>query len=243
VYEETGYLLNDSDNHNKIANFGRTIRIGDTALFFGLPNKTFAVNGLGVFASPTDYTVSLKDFLIRDNLTSEAYFEARFDPIDFYERDIDHAELEFFNPKSTNVPSMSWSKKQETDCTVARKTATGPFYRIMKINGLFQFADEFVEQQTDRFTSYEYRRLYFALKRHYGVPLKATITKLDELYSKIRVGGRLPNREYYLLLLLSWPEHNAFDKVNFIIRNYLLTGAIAALTNIGIEIKGGQSNA
>lgn len=241
-YEETGYLLTDSDNHNRIANYGRTIRVGDKFLFFGLPGKTYEVNGLGVFATLTDYSVDLKDFLIRDSLTSEAFFESRFDPIDFYQRDIDLSKLEFFNPKSNNVPSMSWGKKPETDCTMARRTETGPFYRIMKVTGEIQFADEPVEQQDDSFISYEYRRLYFALKAHYSNPLKATITKLDELYSKIRLGGHLPNREYYLLLLLSWPEHNAFDKVNFIIRNNLLASATEPLADIGIEIKGGQPN-
>lgn len=242
AYEETGYLLTDSDNHNRIANYGRTIRVGDKFLFFGLPCEHCEVNGLGVFANPTDYLVVLKDFLIRDSLPSEAYFNSRFDPIDFYQRDIELSELEYFNPKSNNVPSMSWGKKPETNCTVARKTETGPFYRIMKVTDNIQFADEPVEQQSDIFTSYEYRRLYFALKFHYDNPLKATITKLDELYSKIRIGGHLPNREYYLLLLLSWPERNAFDKVNFIIRNDLLASATDALADIGIEIKGGQPN-
>jgi len=239
VYEETGYLLTNSNNHNQVVNFGRTIQVGDKSLFFGLPSTTSKVNGLGVFSNHTYYAVDLNDFLIRDNLMSEAYFETRFDPIDFYDRDIDFAELEFFNPKSDNVPSMSWSKKLETDCTVARKMELGTFYRIMKIDGKHQIADEAVEQQTDSFTSFEYRRLYFALKAHYGAPLKAIVTKLDESYSKIRIGGQLPNREYYLLLLLSWPERNAFDKVNFIIRNDLLVKVTDALTNIGIEIKGG----
>lgn len=243
TYEETGYLLTDSDNRNRIANYGRTIQIGDKFLFFGFKGGILAINGLGVFANPTDYLVVLKDFLIRDSLSSEAYFSARFDPIDFYERDIDISELEFFNPTSDNVPSMSWVKRPETNCTVARKTETGPFYRVMKVFDQVQFADELVEQQSDSFTSYEYRRLYFALKAHYDKPLKATITQLDELYSKIRIGGHLPNREYYLMLLLSWPEHNAFDKASFIIRNDLLIGAINALTNLGIEIKGGQPNA
>ncbi|WP_197460911.1 hypothetical protein [Ferroacidibacillus organovorans] len=242
AYEETGYLLTHVDNHNKIADFGRSIQIGDKALFFGLPNTTIEVNGLGVYANSTEYLVDLKDFLIRDTLTSEEYFWSRFDPIDFYERDISLTDLEFFNPKSNNVPSMSWRKKPETDCTVARKTETGPFYRIMRIDDTFHFADEPVEQQNDSFTSHEYRRLYFALKTHYDNPLKATITKFDELYSKIRVGGHLPNREYYLLLLMSWPENNAFDKVNFIIRNDLLPPAINALENMGIKIKGGQTN-
>lgn len=243
VYEETGYLLTDNNNRNRIANYGRTIQIGDKFLFFGLPSGTHELNGLGVFATPTDYMVGMRDFLIRDDLSSEAYFNARYDSIDFYERDIDLSELEFFNPKSNNVPSLSWVKIPETDCTVARKTETGPFYRIMKINNEILFADEPLEQQNDDFTSYEYRRLYFALKAHYGNPLKATIAKLDELYSKIRIGGHLPNREHHLLLLLSWPEHNAFDKANFIIRNDLLDSTTEVLANIGIEVKGGRLDA
>ena len=238
IYEETGYLLTDNDNRNRIANYGRTVQIGDNFLFFGLSSEVHEVNGLGIFTDPTEYLVEVKDFLIRDNLSSEEYFSARFDSIDFCERDIKLSELEFFNPKSNNVPSMSWEKKPVTDCTVARKTENGSFYRIMYANGKIQFADEPIEQHGDGFTSYEYRRLYFALKAHYSKPLRTTITKLDELYSKIRIGGHLPNREYYLLLLLSWPERNAFDKTNFIIKNDLLDSTTEALANIGIEIVG-----
>lgn len=237
VYEETGYLLTDGDNRNRISNFGRSIRVGNQFIFFGLPNTPSKINGLGVYAAQTDYVISMRDFLIRDNLTSEEYFTARFDPIDFYERDIDISELEFFNPKLNANPSSSWMKKPETDCTVARKTKLGPFYRIMRINDEIMFADETIGQQDDSFTSYEYRRLYFALKSHYNNPLKVTVTKLDEQYSKIRVGGHLPNREYYLLLLISWPENNAFNKTNFIIQNDLLQGVLDVLTNIGIEIR------
>lgn len=243
VYEETGYLLTDNNNRNRIANYGRSIPIVNKALFFGVPNTAYAVNGLGVFSSPTAYKVSAKEFLLRDDLTYEEFFRTRFDPIDFYDRDIDTDELEFFNPQSNNVPSQSWEKRLETDCTVARKSETGPFYRVMRVSDMLQFADEPVEQQSDSFTSYEYRRLYFALKAHYKKPLKVTITKEDEEYSKIRVGGHLPNREYYYLLLLSWPVNNAFDKINFLIRNDVLLEAITALINIGIEIKGGYTNA
>jgi len=242
VYEETGYLLTDDNNHNRLANFGRSIQIGSKALFFGLPNTPIIVNGLGVYTNPTEYLVSIKDFLIRDNLTCEEFFQSRFDPIDFYDRDINLTELEFFNPKSNNVPSQSWGKSLETDCTVARKLEMGPFYRVMKMSDALQFADEPIEQQNDSFLSYEYRRLYFALRSHYDKHLKATITKLDEMYSKIRIGGHLPNREYYLLLLMSWPQKNAFDKVNFIIPNDFLPEVIALLANIGIKIKGGQMN-
>ncbi len=237
AYKETGYLLTNNDNHNRIAKYGRTIKIGNKYLFFGIPDIIYEVNGLGIFAKPTDYVVDLKDFLIRDSLSSEAYFKTRFDLIDFYERDINLSELEFFNPKLNNVPSMSWGKTLETECTIARKTEIGPFYRVMEVDDEILFADEPVEQQTDGFTSYEYRRLYFALKAHYGNPLKAFITKLDESYSKICLRGHLPNREYYMLLLLSWPERNAFDKVNFIIRNDLLVTATSVLADIGIQIK------
>lgn len=243
AYEETGYLLTDGNNHNRLANYGRSIQMGGKALFFGLPSESYNVNGLGVFSTPTTYRVSANDFQIRDNLTYEEYFRSRFDPIDFYDRDIDITELEFFNPLSSNVPSQSWSKKAESDCSVARKTETGPFYRVMKEDNVFQFADESVEAQSDNFISYEYRRLYFAMKAHYGNPLRAYVTKLDEEYSKIGVRGHLPNREYYFLLLLSWPEHNAFDKSSFIINNSLLQEATTTLANIGIEIKGGHIRA
>lgn len=239
VYEETGYLLTDNENHNRIANYGRTIQTGDKFMFFGIPCRTYTVNGLGVFSDPTSYLVGIKDFLIRDSLSVETYFRTRFDPIDFYERDIDLSELEFFNPKANTAPSMSWIKKQETDCTVARKTESGPFYRLMKVDNKIQFAYEPDEQQSDSFTSYEYRRLYFALRVHYCNQMKATVTEIDEQYSRIRIGGRLPNREFYLMLLLSWPERNAFDKTSFIIRNDLLIGITEALVNIGFEIKEG----
>lgn len=242
VYEETGYLLTDGYNHNRLANFGRSIKIGNQVLFFGLPQEPYTVNGLGVFSSPSEYVVTVKDFLIRDNLTCEEYFQAQFDQIDFYDRDIDIQELEFFNPLSNNVPSQSWNKNLETDCSVARKTETGPFYRVMRTPEGIQFADEPVEAQSDSFISHEYRRLYFAMKAHYGSPLKTTISKLDSGYSKIRIGGYLPYREYYFLLLLAWPEHTAFDKVNFIIRNSLLGELHTVLEHIGIEIKGGRTH-
>jgi len=80
------------------------------------------------------------------------------------------------------------------------------------------------------------------MKSHYGNPLPAAIKNLDEEYSRLRIGGHLPNREYYFLLLLSWPEHTAFDKANFIIRNSHLQKALSVLGNIGIGIKGGYAH-
>lgn len=243
VYEETGYLLTDDNNRNRLVNYGRSIPIENTntALFFGIPNTKYTANGLGAFTSPTAYKVPAREFLIREDLTGGEYFQSQFDIIDFYDRDINLDELEFFNPLSNNVPSKSWERRMVTDCSVARKSELGPFYRVMRTAGApLQFADEPEEAQKDSFTSHEFRRLYFALKAHYNNPLKSIISRQDAEYSKIRVGGHLPNREYYYLLLLSWPLNNAFDKVSFLIRNDFIPEVTTALINIGIEVKGGE---
>jgi len=243
VYEETGYLLTDDGNRNRLANFGRSISIGNTALFSGIPDIPYSINGLGVFGSPTEYKVTVNEFLIRDGLKWEEYFQSQFDPIDFYDRDINLDELEFFNPLSSNVPSQSWGRRMETDYAVARKSEWGPFYRVMRMpDGSLQFADEPMESQSNSIVSYEFRRLYFVLKAYYKNPLQATVTRKDATYSKIRIRGHLPNREYYFLLLLSWPQNNAFDKVSYLIKNDFIPEIIYVLANIGIEVKGGSTN-
>lgn len=244
VYEETGYLLTDNNNRNQLANFGRSITIGNTSLFFGVPNMVFTMNGLGVFSTPTLYKFTAREFLIRDTLTYEEYFQSRFDIIDFYERDINIDELEFLNPLSNNVPSLSWSKKMETDCSVARKSEIGPFYRVIRESDTtLLFAEEPIETQNDSLISYEYMRLYYALKAHYGNPLNAKVVTKDNKYSEIKINGYLPNREYYYLLLLSWPVNHAFDKVNFLVKNCFVPEVTATLKNIGIDVKGGNANA
>jgi hypothetical protein len=244
VYEETGYLQTDKSNRNRLANSGRNIRVGNTSLLVGVPNKTHTVNGLGVFTSPTTPSFSTREFLIRDVLTCEEYFQERYDITDFYERDITADGLQYFNPLSISVPSQSWSAKMVKECSIARKSKLGPFYRVIQESDKsLLFADEIVEPQSDSLTSYEYRRLYFAIKAHYNNPLKAWTVKQDEEYSKIRIGGYLPNREYYYLLLLSWPFKHAFDKVNFLIRNDFIPEVADTLKNIGIVIKGGNSDA
>ena len=242
AYEETGYLLTDESNYNRLANYGRSIKFGKQSLFFGLPQAVYAINGLGVFSEATAFEITSTDFLIRDCLSCDQYFKAQFDPIDFYERDIDLQELEIFNPLSSSAPSKSWSRVMTTDCSVVRRFETGPFYRVMRTPDGVLFADEPIEPQNDSFTSFEYRRLYLAMKSYYGNPLRVWITELDENYSKIRLGGHLPNREYYFMLLLSWPETSAFDKANFIIKNNLLETALPALTNIGFSVNGGRTH-
>lgn len=239
VYEETGYLLANADNRNRVANYGRSIEIGNAALFFGIPCLPCIVNGLGMFADPTAYRITPKEFLIRDDLTWGEFFEAQFNSIDFYDRDINTDELEFFNPQLNTSPSQSWRKAMVTDCTIARRSEFGPFYRVIRIaDDEIQYADEPISPQNDNFTSYEYRRLYFALKAYYGNPLKVFITRQDDEYATIRLGGHLPNREYYYLLLLSWPQNNTFDKTNFLVKRDLLPEISTALMNLGIEMQG-----
>jgi len=243
VYEETGYFITDENNRNCLANYGRSIPIGNTALFFGIPSpsKVFNVNGLGIFTKSAEYVINIKDFLIRDTLTWEDYFQSQFDYTDFYDRDINYDELEFFSPLSNNVPSQSWEKQMKTDCSMARKSEMGPYYRVMRTaETSLLFADEPVSPQDDSFFSYEYRRLLYALKAHYKKPLIANIVKLDESYSRIGIRGQLPNREYYYLLLLSWPVNSVFDKANFLVRNDFISEVNTILANIGIEMRDGK---
>jgi hypothetical protein len=78
------------------------------------------------------------------------------------------------------------------------------------------------------------------LKRYYKNPLKVLVINKDDEYSKIKLSGHLPNREYYLMLLLSWPERSAYDKTNFIIKNALIKDISTILENIGLIIDGGR---
>ncbi|MDR2458016.1 MAG: hypothetical protein LBD41_06010 [Clostridiales Family XIII bacterium] len=241
IYEATGYLLTDEKNHNHLANYGRCVKIANDYLFLGLPHEPYTINGLGIFSSPTNDIISAKEFIVRDSLSCEEYYKSRFDPFEFETRDIDNNELEFFDPKSNKPPSSSWTKFQTTDTTIARDNTKKDYYRIIKIEENLYFANEWRDntshENTNRFFLNEYRRLYFAIKSHYGNPLRATIQKIDENYSKISLDGHLPNREYYLLLLLSWPERDAFDKIRFIVKNNYLPELNNILQNIGLHIR------
>jgi hypothetical protein len=126
VYEETGYLISDNSNRNRLANFGRGIQVGTRSLFFGLPGTSWTANGLGVYTDSSAYSIPVKEFLIRDDLTCEEYLQSRYDPIDFHDRDLDLRELEFFQPQWDRTPSQSWGTRPATECTVARGQSWGP---------------------------------------------------------------------------------------------------------------------
>lgn len=238
VYEEIGYLFTDEKNKNHIANLGKSIELDGGSLFFGAFEPS-SISGLGVVTK--NYAPSLvewRDVLIRDRLTWEQFITNQYDIVLFDNRDISADELQFFDPLSRYSPSNSWGNHMTTERTIARKTPNGPFYKVMKSNDELLFCEEHQNANPDELTSFEYRRLYFALKRTYGNPLSARIKTLDDEYSEIMIGGHLPNREYYLLLLCAWPYQQVFNKNRFIIKNQAITLIKEVLGNLAIEIKG-----
>ncbi len=240
VYEETGYLITGEDGWNSLAPFGRTVPVGEKHLYFGVPGSNIEMNGLGVFSGNDDYCSSIREFLIRDALDAEQYFETSFDLCDFEVRDIDLNGLEFFSPRKKAPPSYCWTKTLDVDCTVCRKAENGPYYRLMRLqDGQILFSNEEGSNvSAESLLSHDYRRLYYALKAHYGCPARVGIRAMSSDYSAIKLPGHLPNREYYFLLLISWPKQSAFDRTQFIVKNVFLKSILELLQSIGIECEG-----
>lgn len=238
IYEETGYLITNSLNRNSLASYGRGLQINSRCLFFGLSNRT-NIDGLGVFSDDARFSVTWREILIRDELDCEDFISSKFDILNFDKRDISTEELQFFNPISKTTPSSSWSNIMPTEKTIARKLSTGSYYRVMQYNGELLYCDEIPNRTTDELTSFEYRRLYFALKKYYEYPVQVWIKKLDDKYSKLTLGGHLPNREYYFILLCSWPDQLYSNKRAFIIKNENLAFIKCIFENLGIEMVGG----
>lgn len=238
LYEETGFLITDPANHNSLANYHRGLQIGSKQLLYGLSQKT-SVEGLGVFSNDVKYTVSWQEALLRDSLSYEEYVSSVFDVTLFSPRDIPEDSLQYFNPKTNVAPTSSWINTMTTDKTVARNLANGAYYRVMRYNDEILYYDDVPNTGTDGLTDFEYRRLYYALKKYYGYPLKAQVRSLDEQYSKVSLGGHLPNREYYLMLLCSWPCRMYCNKREFIIKKEYLCFINEVLENLGVETIGG----
>jgi len=245
IYEETGYLLTDDNNNNFIANFGRGLLAGGKFLFFGYPEGEFSANGLGVYTDAAEQECELNELLIRDNLTINDYIALNFNELDFIERDIDASELEFFNPLEKNkTMSKSWGQRPATEFTIARKS-DGTYYRIIQSSEkTFLYADEQASKAGIRLIDYEYRRLLFALKYKYSEPIVVKHYIVDETYSSIYIPAHLPNREYYLLMLLGWPnsKYNIFDKSNFLFRTEFLPIVGMMLNNLGVKMVTGGHN-
>lgn len=242
IYEQTGYLLTLDNNYNVLNNSGETIRVSETDyLYLGLPATCYIVNGLGIHCRNGSHEVNLNDFLIRDSLTPEEYIKVKYDECDFDERDIDVAELEFFNPFYYGNVSSSWHRHMESNMTMARKSKMGPYYKIIrKEDGTLLFADDGSEDELDALTGREFRRLYIALRYHYDNPMQLLICPIDEAYSYIRILGQLPNREYFYLLMNAWPRYGFSDRNHFIIRNELTVPTAEVLRTIGFTARKGE---
>ena len=242
IYEQTGYLLTLDNNYNVLNNSGETIKVSETDyLYFGLPATYYIVNGLGIHCRNGRHEVKLNDFLIHDSLTPEEYIKVKYDECDFNERDIDVAELEFFNPFYYGNISNSWHGYMKSNMTMARKSKMGPYYKtIRKEDGTLLFADDSSEDELDALTGAEFRRLYIALRYHYDNPMQLLICPIDEAYSYIRILGQLPNREYFYLLMNAWPRYGFFDRNHFIIRNELTIQTAEVLGAIGFTARKGE---
>ena len=242
IYEQTGYLLTLDNNYNVLNNSGETIRVSEADyLYLGLPETCYIVNGLGIHCRNGRHEVKLNDFLIRDSLTPEEYIKVKYDECDFNERDIDVAELEFFNPFYYGNISNSWHGYMKSNMTMARKSKMGPYYKtIRKEDGTILFADDSSEDELDALTGAEFRRLYIALRYHYDNPMQLLICPIDEAYSYIRILGQLPNREYFYLLMNAWPRYGFFDRNHFIIRNELTIQTAEVLGAIGFTARKGE---
>ena len=237
VYEETGYLITDPNNKNHIANAGKGICIGTNCLFLGICDSA-KVMGLGVYANNVQQPISIREFLIRDSLQWQQYIDNQFNIVLFEKRDILVDELQFFDPLSNESPSSSWSSQMKTKRTVARKSRNGPYYKVLLYESELLFCEEPQNADSDELTSYEYRRLYFALKKSYDNPLGAVFKRIDANYYEITIKGHLPNREYYLLLLCAWPKQNFKNKYQFIANVDVVPLIKELLNNLAIEIEG-----
>lgn len=242
LYEQTGYFLTFDDNYNVLNDSGETVRVSENgSLYLGLPADGYSINGLGIHCGNNNREISLKEFLVRDNLSPEEYLLSCFDFCDFEEKDIDESELEFFNPFFNGRLSEAWRKHRNTDMTIARRSSAGPYYRVMEGNNrTLIFADENSSDELDTMTGAEFRRIYIALKKYYLNPMQAIICPIDDEYTYIRILGQLTNREYYYMLLNGWPKNGFYDRNNFIIRNELTAQAVQILCDIGFEARDGE---
>ena len=242
LYEQMGYFVTLDNNRNVLNQGGESIKVSEKEyLFLGIPKDKYCVNGLGIHTQDNGREIDLKEYLVRDDLSPEEYLLSCFDSCDFDEKDVEISELEFFNPFYRGKFSEAWKKYRNADMTIARKSPSGPFYRVMvDEDSNLVFAPENNNDEIDSKTGAEFRRIYIALKEYYLNPMIAFICPIDENYTHIRILGQLPNREYYYMLLNAWPKKIFSDRNNFIIRNELTTQAVKVLTDIGFTAKEGK---
>lgn len=237
LYENTGYLLTDETNKNRLSYYERQVSTGsNNDLYIGIPKDTsLEFNGLGVFCKQSSEAISVNEFIMRDNTTNVDYIKLKYDICDFENRDIDNRELEFFNPLLKSAPYQSWGQHMETDFSIARKGVYGPYYRVMRSDDEILYFEQ-IETEKGLYAE-EFRRLYFALRKHYENPQPIWVIDKDGEYVELQLTAKLPTREYCLLLLSAWPISNAFNSQKYLLKKNLLPMISSALNNIDVYVK------
>ncbi len=237
IYEETGYIFTDEFNRNHLNRTSRCVDFGNRKLSLNLAHNA-EINGLGIYNDLSTDCISWREFIVRDNLTVNQYVNANFEIVSFDKAQNQLDDIQYFNPLSQLSPSQSWSTKAYTNYTIGRKSAIGPFYRIQNYDGEMFCCLERASDISETITAFEYRRMYFALKAYYNNPVKMRVHRVDSEYSRLRFSAHLPNREYYLLLLLSWPDKYAGNRIEFLTKNVFLEFITEVMMNLGIKVIG-----
>lgn len=237
IYEETGYIFTDEFNRNHLNRISRCVEFGNRKLSLNLVHNA-EINGLGIYNDLSTDCISWREFIVRDNLTVNQYLNANFEIVSFEKAQNQLDDIQYFNPLSQLSPSQSWSTKAYTNYTIGRKSAIGPFYLIQNYDGEIFCCLERASDTSETITAFEYRRMYFALKAYYNNPVKMRVHRVDSEYSRLRFSAHLPNREYYLLLLLSWPDKYAGNKTEFLVKNVFLEFITEVMINLGIKVIG-----
>lgn len=235
VYEETGYLSNLDQSRNGLNCGGEAVEMGkDLYLYFGLPQEAYVMSGLGVYCKGADNLLFLYDLLIRDDRSPEAYLRAHYNLLDFDGKS--PKDPLFFDVRSHEKISQTWTEKLKGDIGIAWSREEGSYYRVIRTpkGKLLYAVQPYTDAGANRMSGREYRRLYLALKKYLKAPVTAECEKLDSIYSRLRIHGEIPNREYYFLLLTGWPKSGFSDTEEFILKNDCVPVCVAMLKNIGI---------
>ena len=237
IYEELGVLIFDNDII-QTAKYGRGVCVQNDILYFGLPEHILRVDGLGIISDSAIYKANMNEILIRDSISPKQLIQKLFDPLTFDEWNKDTV-LEFFDPLSKSNISSSWKRECKVKYTFARNPDTNDHYRVI-CDEDYQVQLYALDNSTDNsqnLTGFEYRRKYYALMYYYSSPFKVFIRHIDDEYSCIKLYGKLPNRESYFLLFISWPIKSVENPMEFIVRNEYLSILKNLFNNLGIEIQ------
>lgn len=216
IYEETGYLIS-SKERDSLAEYNRTIKVGDSYLLFGITN-IFRMEGLGIYINEKSNFESTIDKITYSNYTDvNDYILNNYENDIFEDVAFDYRSVKYYNPKSKFSNSQSWESKMITDYSICVFDDSGIYYKVKRKDDKLKICRLNDDSEKDSLFAREYRRLYFGLKYFYKTPSVFTLKKLDQNYYELTLSSKLPNKEQYILLLLAWPIKNVFRTNKYII--------------------------